>query len=180
MLYLGLDVHSKWMTVKGFAPKSGEEVEIVRLPNDRQSLEQTFGDLQGPLYGAMESGTNSWAVYRILEPYFERLIVVDPATTWGRDVRRGAKTDRRDAKKLALKMYRGELVPLYVPDLRTQDQRALARAKINASRHVTNPTSPVRALKPPDFQWFRLYLGQCLSVGGHGFRAKCLMVTILW
>ena len=122
---------------EGFDPDSGEEVEIVRLGNGRECLEQAFGDLQGPLFGAMESGTNSWAVYRILEPYFERLIVVDPALTWGKVVRRGAKTDARDAKTLALKMYRDELVALYVPDVKTQDQRALARAKINASRHVT-------------------------------------------
>jgi transposase len=85
----------------------------------------------------MESGTNSWAVYRILEPFFEKLIVVDPATVWGKEIRRGAKTDRRDAIKLATKLYRGELTPLYVPDPDTQDLRALTRAKINASRHVT-------------------------------------------
>jgi transposase len=146
MLYLGLDVHSKWMTVKGFDPETGEGVEVMKLPNDEQSLSQAFANLAGPLYGAMETGTNSWAVYRILEPYFERLIVVDPATVWGKDVRRGAKTDRRDAKKLALKMYRGELEPLYVPDVRTQDQRALARAKINASRHVTRLVNEVGSL----------------------------------
>ena len=62
MLYLGHDVHSKWMTVKGFNPETGEEVEIVKLPNDEQSLQEAFADLPGPLFGAMESGTNSWAV----------------------------------------------------------------------------------------------------------------------
>ena len=137
MLYTGLDVHSKWMTIKGFDPETGDLVEIKKQSNDEQSLRETFSSLAGPLHGVMESGTNSWAVYRILEPYFERLIVVDPATVWGKDVRRGAKTDGRDAFGLALKMQRGELEPLYVPDVQTQDMRALARAKINASRHVT-------------------------------------------
>ena len=146
MLYLGLDVHSKWMTVRGFDPDTGEVVEIMKLCNDRESLEQAFGDLQGPLYGAMESGTNSWAVYRTLEVYFEQLMVVDPALTWGREARRGAKTDRRDASKLALKLYRGELKALYVPDVKTQDQRALARAKINASRHVTKIVNELGSL----------------------------------
>lgn len=137
MLYLGHDVHSKWMTVKGFDPETGEAVEIAKLANDRESLQEAFANLPGPLYGALESGTNSWAVYRILKPYFEQLIVVDPASVWGREGRRGAKTDRRDAFKLALKMYRGELEPLYIPDERTQDQRALARGKINATRRIT-------------------------------------------
>jgi transposase len=146
MLYLGLDVHSKWMTVRGLNPETGEEVEIKRLPNDIDSLDQYFSDLEGPIFGAMESGTNSWAVYRILECYFEKLFVVDPATVWGRVVRRGAKTDRRDAMKLALKMCRGELEPLYVPDPQTQDLRALTRAKIQASRHVTKLVNEMGSL----------------------------------
>ena len=146
MLYLGLDVHSKWMTVKGFDPETGEEVEIDRLPNDQDSIDRAFADLQGPLYGAMESGTNAWSVYRILETHFEQLYVVDPATVWGGDVRRGAKTDRRDARKLAIKMYRGELRPLYVPDKKTQDLRALGRSKINASRHVTKLVNEIGSL----------------------------------
>jgi len=146
MLYLGLDVHSKWMTVKGINPETGEEVEVKKLPNDMDSLDQFFECLEGPLFGAMESGTNSWALYRILEPHFEKLIVVDPATVWGKLLRRGAKTDRRDARKLALKMYRGELEPLYVPDPLTQDLRALTRAKIQASRHVTKLVNEIGSL----------------------------------
>ena len=86
MLYLGLDVHSKWMTVRGFDPKTGELVEIERLPNDIDSLDEYFENLEGPIYGAMESGTNSWAVFRILETHFEKLVVVDPATVWGKDI----------------------------------------------------------------------------------------------
>jgi transposase len=146
MLYLGLDVHSKWMTVRGIDVESGEEVDVKRLPNDQVSLEQFFSDLPGPIFGAMESGTNSWSVYRMLKPLFEELIVVDPATVWGKDVRRGAKTDRRDAMKLALKMYRGELDPLYIPDEQTQDQRALARGKINATRRITKLVNEMGSL----------------------------------
>lgn len=146
MLYIGMDVHSKWMTVRGFDSESGEIVEMDRLPNDIDSLESYFGSLDGPLCGAMESGTNSWYVYRILEPFFEKLYVVDPATVWGKLVRRGAKTDRRDARALAIKMYRGELEPLYVPDERTQDLRALSRGKIDASRRMTRLVSEIGSL----------------------------------
>ena len=146
MLYLGLDVHSKWMTVRGFNPETGEEVDIRQLSNDTDSLDHYFRDLEGPICGAMESGTNSWVVYRILESYFERLIVVDPAGVWGKDIRRGAKTDRRDAFKLAMKLYRGELEPLYIPTPDVQDLRALTRAKINASQHVTGLVNEIGSL----------------------------------
>lgn len=126
--------------------ETGEVFEEKRVRNDVESLEEFFSALPGPICGAMESGTNSWAIFRILEPHFEKLIVVDPATVWGRDVRRGAKTDRRDARKLALKMSRGELEPLYVPDPTTQDLRALTRARINASRHITKLVSETGSL----------------------------------
>lgn len=146
MLYLGLDVHSKWMMVRGFNPETGEWIEIKKVSNDLETFEKVFEDIDGPLYGVMESGTNSWAVYRMLEPYFEQLMVVDPATVWGRTAKRGAKTDRRDAGKLAMKLYRGELEPLYVPDPTTQDLRALTRGKINASRHVTKTINEIGSL----------------------------------
>jgi transposase len=134
------------MTVSGVNVGTGEIVEVKKLPNDIDSLNQFFEALEGPIYGAMESGTNSWAVYRILEPHFEKLIIVDPATVWGRDVRRGAKTDRRDAMKLAVKMSRGELEPLYIPDPTTQDLRQLTRGKINMSRLVTKLVSEIGSL----------------------------------
>lgn len=146
MLYLGLDVHSKWMCVRGFNPETGEEVEIKKLANDIDSLDLAFSSLEQPLYGAMETGTNSWAVYRILEKHFEKLIVVDPATVWGKVARRGAKTDRRDAMKLAIKLYRGELEPLYIPDETTQDLRSLSRGKIDASRHVTKLVNEIGSM----------------------------------
>lgn len=146
MLYLGLDVHSKWMTVRGMDVETGEEVEVRRLSNVPECLQEYFGNLEGPVFGAMECGTNSWSIYRVIGPYFERLIVVDPATVWGRDIRRGAKTDRRDAMKLAMKMYRGELEPLYIPDEQTQDQRMLARAKINATRRITKLVNEIGSI----------------------------------
>lgn len=146
MLYIGLDVHSKWMTVRGFDPETGQEIEMTKLSNETDSLDQYFGSLECPLYGVMESGTNSWSVYRILESHFERLYVVDPAEVWGKVVKRGAKTDRRDAIKLAMKMYRGELNPLYIPDVRTQDLRMLTRGKINITRHITKTVNEMGAL----------------------------------
>jgi transposase len=146
MLYLGLDVHSKWMTIKGFNPETGETIFLNRVGNDPTSLRLAFESLGGCLHGAMESGTNAWAVYRDLEKYFERLLVVDPATVWGKDVRRGAKTDGRDAMGLALKLSRGELQGLYVPDRQTQDLRSLGRAKVQATQRVTKLVNEIGSL----------------------------------
>lgn len=146
MLYLGLDVHCKWTTVAGFDPETGETVRIDKMPNSRESLQEILGSLDGPLRGAMESGTNSWAMYRELLPYFETLAVAEPAKLWDRQTDRGAKTDRRDAMRMAEKLYRGEIEPLYIPDERTQDLRVLVRGKIRMSRWVTRLTNEIGSL----------------------------------
>ena len=74
MLYIGLDVHSKWMTVMGFDPETGEIISEERVPNELEALQATFEGLKGPIYGVMESGTNAWAMYRVLLPFFDRLV----------------------------------------------------------------------------------------------------------
>jgi len=145
-LYLGLDSHSKWLAADGFNPASGELVRLDRVSNDPESLRDALGRLDGPVYGVMEAGTNSWAIYREILPYFERLVVVDPATLWDRRRDRHAKTDHRDAMRMAEKLYRGEIEPLYIPDENTQDMRTLVRGKIRISRWVTRLTNEMGSL----------------------------------
>jgi transposase len=146
MLYLGLDVHSKWMTIRGFDLQTGEEVYLKRVSNESESVRETFSSLNGPIRAVMESGTNSWAMYRELLPYCERLMVAEPAKLWDRKNDREAKTDGRDALRMAEKLYRGEIEPLYIPDELTQDLRVLVRGKVRISRWVTRLTNEIGSL----------------------------------
>jgi transposase len=146
MLYLGLDVHGKWTTMVGFDPKTGETVRLERVGNEPEALAEALRGLPGPLYGVVEAGTNSWAMYRMLEPLFERLVVAHPADLWDRRRDRRAKTDRRDAMRMAEMLYRGEITPVWVPDVRTQDLRVLVRGKVRASRWVTKLVNEIGSL----------------------------------
>lgn len=146
MLYIALDVHCKWITVAGFDDVTGELVERDRVPNDAGSLRELFGELPGPLHGVMESGINSWAIYRDLRPLFETLTVADPARLWDRRKDRQAKTDRNDALRMAKMLYRGEIEGLYIPDEKTQDLRVLVRGKVRISRWVTRLTNEMGSL----------------------------------
>jgi len=146
MLYLGLDVHSKWTTIKGFNPETGEIVEHRQVSNEPEAMEAVLGGLPGPLVGALETGTNSWAMYRQLRPFFERLVIADPAQIWDRKRDRGAKTDPRDALRMAQKLHRGEIKGIYVPDEHTQDLRVLVRSKVRATRWVTKLTNELGSL----------------------------------
>jgi transposase len=125
------------MTVVSLDPTTGEIKQFDRVPNDKESLDEVFEQLQPGRYGVMESGTNAWAMYRLLLPYFDRLVIAEPAKLWNRRTDRTAKTDKRDALRMAQMLCRGEIEPIYIPDEQTQDIRSLVRAKIKASRQVT-------------------------------------------
>ena len=146
MLYIGLDVHRKWITIGGFDPGTGEMVERDRVSCEPSSLREVFGSLDGPLHGVMETGTSSWAVYRELRPFFEELVVADPSKLWDRRRDRSAKTDRRDALRMAEMLYRGEIEGIYIPDEKTQDRRILVRGKVRMSRWVTRLTNEIGSL----------------------------------
>ena len=143
MLYLGLDVHSKWTTIKGFDPETGEIVEYRQVSNEPEEMEAVLGSLPGPLHGVMESGTNAWAMYRVLEPLFAHLVIANPTHLWDRKRDRSAKTDRRDALRMARQLQRGEIEGIYVPDEQTQDLRVLVRSKVRATRWVTKLTNEI-------------------------------------
>lgn len=146
MLYIGLDVHSKWMTIAGLDPATGERLRWDQVANDCASVVELFGKLKGPLHGVMESGTNSWAMYRELLPFFERLVVADPVSLWDRRRDRKAKTDRLDAMRLAQMLSRDEIKPLYIPDERTQDLRILVRGKVRISRWAPRLTNEIGSM----------------------------------
>ncbi len=146
MLYIGLDVHRKWVTMGGFDPVTGEIVERDRIGSESDSLREVFDSLEGPLYGVMEAGTTSWAMYRQLRPFFEELVVADPSKLWDRRRDRHAKTDRNDALRMAQMLYRGEIEGLYIPDEHTQDLRILVRGKVRISRWVTRLTNEMGSM----------------------------------
>jgi transposase len=146
MLYLGLDVHCKWTTLRGFDPESGEVLERERISNQPEAMAAALSELPGPLYGVMETGTNAWAMYRELQPFFARLVIADPSQLWDRRQDRSAKTDRRDALRMAQKLHRGEIKGIYVPDAHTQDLRVLVRGKLRATRWVTKLVNEIGSL----------------------------------
>ena len=65
---------------------------------------------------------------------------------WDRRIDREAKTDGRDALRMAVMLYNNQIEPLYIPDELTQDLRVLVRGKIRASRWVTRLTSEIGSL----------------------------------
>jgi transposase len=111
---IGLDVHRDFSVIAicedgivrsaGRVPSTPDGIGTLAeslLPSDRVALEVTG---------------SCWEVARLLEPHVNRVIVVSPDDTGIMSAR--AKTDRLDARALALLLWRGELDAVWMPDER--------------------------------------------------------------
>jgi transposase len=146
MLYLGLDVHSKWFTIAGFDQETGECFKVPKVMNDPSAIAETFAALPTPRCGAMESGTNALPMHRVLAPYFDNLIIVAPNKVWDRRRDAGPKTDSRDALRLAEELSCGRLRPIYLPDDTLREQRTLVRGRIQTAQEITRQVNHLYAL----------------------------------
>src|ERR1700730_14557987 len=121
---IGLDVHRDFCVVAicedgevrsgGRVPSTPEDLRLLAeslLPTDRVALEVTG---------------SCWEVARLLEPFVDRVIVVSPDDTGISSAR--AKTDKLDARALAVLLWKGEIDPVWMPDDRCRVlRRRLAR-----------------------------------------------------
>jgi transposase len=147
MNYVGLDVHRDWTTIVALDPETGELVRFDRVANDRESFGQVLEALERPLQGIVETGPNVWAMYDEVSVHFDRLIVCDALEVKEKMPSRAPKTDRRDARNLALMLAEGRAPePLWIPDLGTRDLRALTRGRIKLTQQMTQVINFIRSL----------------------------------
>jgi transposase len=104
---------------------------------------------------ALEVTASCWALARIPKPFVERMIVVSPDDTGISSAR--AKTDKLDARTLAVLCWKGELEAVWVPDERCRVlRRRLARREqlVHARSRAKNEISAVlqrRLIERPPF-----------------------------
>jgi transposase len=121
---IGLDVHRDFcvvaICVDGMVRSAG------RVPSTPEGLATLAGSLLPSDRVALEVTGSCWEVARILEPHVNRVIVVSPDDTGISSAR--AKTDKLDARALALLLWKGELEAVWMPDERCRIlRRRLAR-----------------------------------------------------
>jgi transposase len=103
----------------------------------------------------LEVTASCWEVVRIFEPYVDRVTVVSPDDTGISSAR--AKTDKLDARTLAVLLWKGEIDPVWMPDDRCRiPRRRLARREqlVHARSRAKNEISAVlqrRLIERPGF-----------------------------
>ena len=111
---IGLDVHRDFCVVAICA--DGQVRSAGRVPSTPDGLATLAESLLPSDRVALEVTGSCWEVARILEPHVDRVIVVSPDDTGITQAR--AKTDRLDARALAMLLWRGEVEAVWMPDER--------------------------------------------------------------
>src|ERR1700759_540897 len=121
---IGVDVHRDFCGVA--ICEDGKVRSGGRVSSTPEGLAMLAESLVASDRVALEVTGSCWEVARILEPHVDRVIVVSPDDTGIAQAR--AKTDRLDARALAMLLWRGELVAVWMPDERCRVlRRRLAR-----------------------------------------------------
>jgi transposase len=121
---IGLDVHRDFCVIA--ICEDGVVRSAGRVPSTPEALQTLAESLVPSDRVALEVTGSCWEVARILEPFVNRVIVVSPDDTGITQAR--AKTDRLDARALAMLLWRGELESVWMPDERCRVmRRRLAR-----------------------------------------------------
>jgi transposase len=150
---IGLDVHRDFCVVA--ICEDGKVRSAGRVPSTPEGLELLAESLLPTDRVALEVTASCWEVARILEPFVERVVVVSPDDTGISSAR--AKTDKLDARTLAVLLWRGELEAVWVPDERCRVlRRRLARREqlVHARSRSKNEISAVlqrRLIERPPF-----------------------------
>jgi transposase len=121
---IGLDVHREFCVVA--ICEDGVVRSAGRVPSTPEGIEALAASLLPSDRVALEVTGSCWEVARILERHVDRVVVVSPDDTGIASAR--AKTDKLDARALALLLWKGELEAVWMPDERCRIlRRRLAR-----------------------------------------------------
>ena len=149
LLFIGLDVHAKNITIALAEGGGGEARLYGTIPNDLHALEKVFARLKKAHPGAelrvcYEAGPTGFVLARRLAQLKIHCTVVAPSLIPVRSGER-IKTDRRDALKLARLLRAGELSAVHVPEASDEAMRDLCRARTDAVADLRRSRAQLKA-----------------------------------
>jgi transposase len=134
--YAGIDLHQSSCLIE-VQDQNGEAQSQSVVKTEAEMLRNFFRGIGGTIHIAVEVGTQSAWLYEILKPVVTSITVCDVR----KRKRRGNKSDRIDAHKLATWLRLGELEQVYQGDRNTRKLRDLAHgylATVSDSIRVMN------------------------------------------
>lgn len=132
--YVGMDTHKKDHKIAAVFPGHEEIVEMI-VPNRIREIGKMVKKLQkqssGEVHFCYEAGVCGFDLQRRIESLGSRCVVIAPSLTPRKPGER-VKTDRRDAKKLAMLFKNGLLTEVQPPNAEQEAARELTRQRETA------------------------------------------------
>jgi transposase len=144
-IYVGFDVHLKsWrvtimtehLTHKTFSQPPKPEIL-------HQYLVKNFPG--GTYHSAYEAGFCGYWIHNRLTSLGINSIVVNPADIPTTDKERDQKDDTRDSRKIARSLCNNALTPIYVPSLKTLEDRTLVRSRAMLVKDITRYKNRIKS-----------------------------------
>jgi transposase len=149
LMFIGLDVHAKNITIALAEGGGGEARLYGTIPNDLHALERVFAKLRKAHPGVelrvcYEAGPTGFVLARRLAQLKIHCTLVAPSLIPTKSGDR-IKTDRRDSLKLARLHRAGELTAVHVPDANDEAMRDLCRARTDAVADLRSGRAQLKA-----------------------------------
>jgi transposase len=141
--YIGMDVHKETISIavmKGDGKLAMESIIETKASTILQFIEGVRGDL----HVTFEEGTWAAWLYDLLKPHVTELVVCDPRKN--ALMKKGNKSDKIDARKLADLLRGGYLRSVYHGENGLRTVKELARSYLTISKDLTRVMNRVKAL----------------------------------
>jgi hypothetical protein len=147
VVYIGIDQGlNKWVyTIRW----GGEQRQTFAGPSELSHLQALVKRFAGnEVHLAHEAGGFGYQISRWAQQYTEQVVrvTVVPPSTIEQPPGRRVKTDRIDARKLALKLEQGELKKVWVPTVEQEQARQLSRTQQQMAKERRRAQMQVRSL----------------------------------
>jgi transposase len=141
--YIGLDVHQSTISV-AVLDREGKLIVHCVLATQATAILDFFAGLGGELRVTFEEGTHSAWLYDLLVRRVGKLVVCNPRQN--ALLKAGNKSDRIDARKLAVLLRAGLLSPVYHGQNSTQTVKQLVRSYSTLTEDTTRTMGRLKAL----------------------------------
>jgi transposase len=144
-LYIGFDVHKKDWRVTILTEKIAHKT-FSQPPSPETLHSYLIKNFPGCTYHSVyEAGFCGYWIHNRLVELGINSIVVNPADVPTTGKERDQKTDKRDSIKLARSLRAQELTPIYVPSLKTLEDRSLIRLRSTLVKDLTRNKNRVKS-----------------------------------
>lgn len=145
-VFVGIDVHLKQWSVSIYC--DGHRVKsFVQAPNPIALVNYLHRHFPGASHQCVyEAGFCGFWICRALRQLGVDCIVVSPADVPSTQKEQFHKRDRVDASKLARELMKGELTPIFIPDLEAEGDRMLLRTRFSLVSKQTRAKNQIKAL----------------------------------